>query len=234
MRSSLASLALLSMTLAVTLGAEMPCRVACVGDSLTAGAMAPPNESYPAQLGRMLGAGYDVKNYGKGGATLWHGGSPNAAQELPVVTAYAPNVAVVMFGINDTRSRDVKYWDHFGEFEADYAKIIEALLALPSKPRVLLCLPTALHNDLPNQAADRVANVTERLPRLEEVRAKVQALGAKYQAQGVEVVDLYAVTKDHPEDGAPDGVHLKAPGYKRLAEALKPRVEAAAKAGPHP
>ena len=39
-------------------------RVACVGDSITAGSGASNGNSYPAQLGRMLGEKWVVKNFG--------------------------------------------------------------------------------------------------------------------------------------------------------------------------
>ncbi|MGL4908313.1 MAG: sialate O-acetylesterase, partial [Bacteroidales bacterium] len=47
-------------------------RVACVGNSITEGfkLQNPTTESYPAQLQRMLGSKYMVKNFGKAGTTL--------------------------------------------------------------------------------------------------------------------------------------------------------------------
>lgn len=47
-------------------------RIACVGASITEGAMTthPITDSYPAQLGKMLGKGYQVMNFGKGGCTM--------------------------------------------------------------------------------------------------------------------------------------------------------------------
>ncbi len=214
------------------LGAE-PVRVACLGDSITAGAkVKAATESYPAQLQQLLGAGFVVKNFGIGGASMWHGGRPNAAQELPGATAFAPQVAIVMFGINDTRSQDVDYWSHFPEFEADAAKVLDTLLALPAKPRVLLCVPTPNFADLPGMPEARRANVSERLPRLAEVRAKVTEIARKYAARGVKLVDLHAPLEKRPGVFDADGCHLKPEGYRILAETLRPLVaEAAAKAG---
>ena len=47
-------------------------KVACVGNSVTYGHGIENREknSYPAQLQRMLGNGYEVANFGKSGATL--------------------------------------------------------------------------------------------------------------------------------------------------------------------
>src|SRR5579885_3646478 len=47
-------------------------RVACVGDSITYGAGIKDREhnSYPAQLQKLLGDGYEVRNFGVNGRTL--------------------------------------------------------------------------------------------------------------------------------------------------------------------
>src|SRR5690606_38894849 len=47
-------------------------KVACVGDSITAGLgiADPGTQSYPAQLQALLGSGYTVQNYGDSGRTL--------------------------------------------------------------------------------------------------------------------------------------------------------------------
>ena len=47
-------------------------RIACVGDSITYGATIrdKSHDSYPAQLGTMLGRKYSVKNFGASGYTL--------------------------------------------------------------------------------------------------------------------------------------------------------------------
>ena len=51
-------------------------RVACVGDSITYGSGIPDREhnSYPAQLQKLLGDGYEVRNFGVSGATLLKNG----------------------------------------------------------------------------------------------------------------------------------------------------------------
>ena len=51
-------------------------RVACVGDSITFGSGIKNRDqnSYPAQLGAMLGEKYEVRNFGVGGATLLKNG----------------------------------------------------------------------------------------------------------------------------------------------------------------
>lgn len=210
--------------------AESPIRVACIGDSLTAGAkVKAATESYPARLQEMLGAGYLVKNLGLGGATMIRKGSPNIFKELPAAKEFQPQIAIVNFGINDTRSRDVSFWSHFDEFPGDAKAALTELLDLPSQPFVLLCLPTAIFADLPGQADDRKENVGERQPRLAEVRAKLREIAASFAGRRIEVVDLFAATEKHPEIADLDGIHLNAAGYRLMAETLRPHVEAVAK-----
>ena len=109
-----------------------PVRVACLGDSITAGAKVDAaTESYPAQLQQMLGGGFVVKNFGSGGATLWPGGKPNAFDQLPAARAFGPKIVIVDFGINDTRSRDADYWSHFLTFTPEAARLLDNILALP-------------------------------------------------------------------------------------------------------
>ncbi|MDP4210193.1 MAG: hypothetical protein Q8928_15380 [Bacteroidota bacterium] len=51
--------------------AQKKIRIACIGNSITAGAglAHPAQESYPGQLQSMLGSGYEVLNFGVSGKT---------------------------------------------------------------------------------------------------------------------------------------------------------------------
>jgi lysophospholipase L1-like esterase len=221
---------LVLMILGASLSSAEPIRVACIGDSLTAGAkVKPATESYPAVLQQLLGAGFTVKNLGIGGATMIRKGSPNIFKDLPAAAAFLPQIAIVNFGINDTRSRDVNFWSHFDEFPGDAKAALTELLDLPSQPYVILCLPTAIFADLPNQTQDRKDNVTERIPRLAEVRAKLREVAASFAGRRIEVVDLSPATAKHPEFADLDGIHLQAGGYRIIAETLRPFVEETAK-----
>jgi lysophospholipase L1-like esterase len=206
--------------------ATAPIRVACLGDSITFGARVDAErEAYPVFLQQLLGSGYEVKNFGRSGATMWHGSPNHAAQQLPAAVAFAPQVAIVMFGINDTRNEGVDYWDHFAEFEADAAAVLDTLLAAPSPPRILLGLSTANLADMPDMKPERIAVLTERQPRLDAVREKLRKIAARYAGRGVAAVDFNAATIGRHELYNPDGVHFNPAGYRYLAEVLKPRVE---------
>ena len=65
-----------SLLYAATLFAQNTIRVACVGNSVTYGYALPDREqnAYPAQLQRLLGERYEVRNFGHSGSTLLHHG----------------------------------------------------------------------------------------------------------------------------------------------------------------
>ena len=124
-------------------------KVACVGDSITAGyALSNPSlESYPSQLQTLLGAGYTVGNFGLSGSTLqkqsdftyWNSWQHGQSQ------SFNPDIVVIMLGTNDTKSWNWKPAD----FDADYRALIALYKALASQSKIYVCLspPAYIPND---------------------------------------------------------------------------------------
>ena len=85
-------------------------KIACVGDSLTAGHMW-PNESYPTYLGKNVTANYEVGNFGVNGISITgYGGSfsstaPNQRYIKQDVyknaCKFTPDIFAIMLGTND-------------------------------------------------------------------------------------------------------------------------------------
>ncbi len=82
-------------------------RVACIGDSITFGCgVGDTNLSYPAKLQALLGAGYDVRNFGKSDATVTRGSFNDWARglarqaEYTTALAFQSDVVVCNLGIN--------------------------------------------------------------------------------------------------------------------------------------
>ena len=83
-----------------------PVRVACVGDSLTAG-------GYPEELQSVLGSRYDVENFGRSGSTVTgypvkgpdEEGNPayTTYQAYKDSLAFDPDVVLMMLGTNDAQ-----------------------------------------------------------------------------------------------------------------------------------
>ena len=63
-RILLSALFALSFTMSVCAQTNTKTKVACVGDSLTRGYLLEDAQSYPAQLQQLLGAQYEVRNFG--------------------------------------------------------------------------------------------------------------------------------------------------------------------------
>ena len=80
-------------------------KVACVGDSITAGYNISGADTYPSQLQALLGSGYWVGNYGNSGTTelkrsdntYWNSWAYRQSMQ------FKPNIVVIMFGANDSK-----------------------------------------------------------------------------------------------------------------------------------
>src|SRR4051794_12474851 len=117
-------------------------RVACVGDSITfgSGIADRAHNSYPAQLARLLGDRYDVRNFGVSGATLLKNGDKPYWKEKAFQEAkdFQPDLVVIKLGTNDSKPQN---WKHKDEFVADARDLVREFSGLPSHPRVFVCRP---------------------------------------------------------------------------------------------
>ena len=122
--------------------AAAPIRISCVGDSITQGIVPNPQKNaWPVVLGRILGRGYQSINCGHSGATMLKKGDlPYWKQpEYKKAIAFHPNIVVIMLGTNDTKPWN---WNKHGkDFLGDTEAMIRVFQALPTHPRVYICLP---------------------------------------------------------------------------------------------
>ena len=186
--------------------AAAPIRVACVGDSITYGAAIQDrvNNNYPVVLDRLLGAGYDVKNFGVNGATLLKKGDKPYWKESAFAAAkkFKPQLVVIKLGSNDSKPQNWKYKD---EFTKDLIDLVRIFKQLESQPQVWICKPAPV-------AKDRWG-ITEAVVKQEVIPAVV---AAARKSQGVKLIDIYKVLAPHLEM-FPDGVHRNAAGAKLMA-----------------
>jgi lysophospholipase L1-like esterase len=119
--------------------AQKPVKVACIGASITYGARIENREqnSYPAQLQKMLGDSYNVTNYGVSGTTLLRKGNLPYwnTKEYQAALASNPDIVVIDLGGNDAKLINRSHYD---EFENDYRDFIKSFTQLPSHPRIVL------------------------------------------------------------------------------------------------
>ncbi len=116
-------------------------KIACVGDSITYGCFVAgqPWNSYPRQLGRMLGKDYHVANFGYTNRTAIAGGDyPYTKEKLYGRSLeYLPDIVLIMLGTNDTKAHN---WDAQA-YKRDMISLIDSYLDLDSHPEVIIMLP---------------------------------------------------------------------------------------------
>lgn len=200
------------VVLALSLNAADKIKIACVGDSITFGAGVEQREknNYPLVLAQLLGDKYETKNFGNSGATLLkHGDRPYwNLPEFKGATEYAPNIVVIKLGTNDSKPQN---WAKKGEFEKDYAALVEHFQTLPSKPKVFICLPVPVYETKWGINEPVVKN--EIIPILQKVAKDKNAT----------IIDLYAPLSGKPEL-FPDKIHPNAAGARLMAETIAKSV----------
>ena len=82
------SLAVAQGALADKTGLQKVVKLACVGDSITAGFGAPKGKAWPDQITKLLGTGWEVKNFGVSGTTLLSYQSTDAFKDAIVIDMY--------------------------------------------------------------------------------------------------------------------------------------------------
>jgi acyl-CoA thioesterase I len=214
------SIALAAIALAPSLAkadASQPIRVACVGDSITygSGLKDRDNESYPAWLGRWLGAGYDVRNFGRSGATLLRGGDLpyNEQPQYDEALAFKPDVIIIMLGTNDSKHRGgglppndkvAENWQYKADYAPDYEALIAEFRAVNPEAKIYACYPTP---SFPGRWG--IDNKTIH----NEIRPLVHEVARRSHAK---IIDLYKPFA-RKSDLFPDTVHPNALGAKMMA-----------------
>jgi acyl-CoA thioesterase-1 len=189
-----------------TSAAGAPVKVACVGDSITAGVGASADQrNYPSLLGDLLGPKYNVVNFGESGATLLKNGDSPYWQRGSYArsAAFGPNIVVILLGTNDSKPQN---WAKKSEFAADYAALLDYYAALPTHPKLFACLPTPVPH--PNYGINEPA-VDEELPIIREVALQ----------KGATIIDVHSLMPDDNADFV-DGVHPSNGGYVLLTSAI--------------
>lgn len=183
-----------------------PIRVACVGDSITAGVGATKGNAYPAQLGRMLGEKWIVENFGVSGATLLnHGNHPyQKTGAFKKALASRPDVVIIKLGSNDTKPNNWKLKD---EFVSDYKDLISQFAQLPSKPRIYVCYPAFV----PGQGNYGINEAA--------VLEQINMINRLSWGEKLSLIDIHGALKDHPEM-LPDRVHPNTDGATVMAKTV--------------
>lgn len=191
------------------LAANKPIKVACVGNSITAGYLLKDSkkDSYPSVLQRLLGDKYQVGNFGHSGATLLNKGHRpyTKTEEFKAAVDFNADIIIIHLGLNDT---DPRNWAHYrDEFLSDYNKLIDTLTHRDPKKRVLIAQMSPVTVDHRRYASSTRVwydQVQEAIKTVAEVRR-------------IELMDLRRPLY-HYTHLFPDALHPVEEGAERLAK----------------
>ena len=203
-------------------------RVACIGNSITHGSGIDMQEQkgYPAQLQRLLGNGYRVKNYGVGARCMMNTSDHPYMQELAWrdAKAFRPDIVVIKLGTNDSKD----YQWNAAQYEKDYQAMIDTLCPLqpvlnkkgrptkkmqrPQKPAIFLCTPIRAFRDKWGITDSVIVNGV--IPVIRRVAER----------NGLPVIDLHSVVTDQ-KDMTGDMIHPNANGAGKIAKAVADAIK---------
>ncbi|MBP3373166.1 MAG: sialate O-acetylesterase [Bacteroidaceae bacterium] len=186
-------------------------KVACVGNSITYGTGVQNREqnAYPVRLQKMLGNRYEVRNFGKPGATLLAcGHRPYIQQkEFEEALAFAADIVVIHLGVNDT---DPRNWPNYrDDFIGDYRNMLNDFRKSNPNTRFLIA---------------RMSPLSDRHWRFEsgtrdwhqEIQ---QAIEKVAKSENVQLIDFHAPLYALPYL-IEDGIHPNAEGAAVLAKVV--------------
>ena len=187
-------------------------RVACIGNSITDGhgIDLAPQRGYPAQLQRMLGNDYWVKNFGVSARTMLNKGDFPYMNELAWrdALAFKPDIVVIKLGTNDSKPQN---WQYGKEFKQDLTQMIKALD--PKKTKIYLCTPIPALK--PSWDINETIIANEIIP----IQKKVA------KEYGLEVIDLHTLFGAGSETMMDDGIHPNDKGVRSIAQIVAEAIK---------
>ena len=188
-----------------------PIRVAAVGDSITYGFDIADrfNDSYPAQLQRMLGSRYTVFNAGLNGVGWMSTTLPNYwdSAEFRAISMFEPDIILLMLGSNDSKER---FWG-LSDLTESMMEMIEHFRNLPSRPFIYIMTPAFAYGVNWSIIPDTIDN---------EIVPAIRAFAAR---ESIPLIDIYTATMGMPQH-FPDLIHPHAGGARVIAETVRNRL----------
>ncbi len=207
-------------------------RVACIGNSITDGFGIDMASAYgyPAELQKILGKDYWVKNFGVSSRTMLNKGDYPYMNEQAWRDAldFKPDIVLIKLGTNDSKPEN---WQYGSEFQQDLEQMITTLcpqLAQPVKkgkkasaqqgkqagsPRIFLCTPIPAFKSTWN-ISDEV--IKDKIIPIQQQVAK------KY---GLTVIDLHTLYANDGDKMLDDGIHPDGKGAHRMAEIIAEEIK---------
>lgn len=194
-------------------------QISCIGDSNT-------EAKYPKFLQEKLGNKYQVKNFGKGGATLLNGTTHPYYKTTPYKNSlkFTPDIALIMFGTNDAntkwclnKNRSFKGTPK-EEFKNQYIKLINTYKQKNKNAEIYVLTPLPIYVHPKNRdpkTKERIEQLhTWVIPVIKEIA----------ENQNVNLIDINKLMKNSFKYTR-DGVHLTEKGYKVLAKKIARKIK---------
>lgn len=188
-------------------------RIACVGDSITYGHGVSnwPQNNYPALLGDMLGDKYHVQSFGVSGRAVQDNSDQpyRALKHYQQSLDYKADIIVFMMGSNDSKPEN---W--FGEeaFRTALLELLDSYISEEKQPIIYLCTPASAFF-----ADGYTENLTSHDLQPEMVNVIADIIREIAQERGYKLIDIHALTAQHPEWFSKDGVHPSNEGAAAIA-----------------
>lgn len=183
-------------------------KVACVGDSITAGVgVHQPKNDYPSQLSRLLGDDYYVMNFGNSGSTMLDTGDKPYKQQKSFTdaVAFAADIVVIKLGTNDSKPQN---WTRKEGFAASTKSLVEAFQKANPKAKIYLCYPVPVIAQ-GNYGINNEAVKGGIIPLIQKTAEELK----------LPIIDLYAALDGKPEF-FPDRVHPNDAGATAIAQTV--------------
>ena len=217
---------LIAGAVGVHIKGENKVKIACVGDSITFGygVSSRASNCYPALLQQKLGEGYEVGNFGVNGTTVQSFGDEPYIKTSKYISSreFDADILVFMMGTNDANTFN---WRDADAFKAELCALLDSYMEGDKKPQVYLCTPSRSVIIDGLSAADVKAGVTGFDVQVDVIPVIGDVVKSVADERGYGLVDIYAVTAEHPEWVAKDGVHPNNEGAAAIAEAVYQAVK---------
>ncbi|MBQ7002234.1 MAG: hypothetical protein IJN67_14565 [Oscillospiraceae bacterium] len=185
-------------------------KIACAGDSTTYGhgISGWPKNNYPAVLQNLLGKNYHVNNYGVSSFAVQES-ADRSYRTLPHYQeslAYDADYVVFMMGSNDSKPIN---WKGADAFKTDLLSLLDTY----GDSEIILCtLPSSFF--LEGQT-EGVTNHDIQPLIVEEIAEITREVAVE---RGYTLIDIHALTSQHPEWFEKDGVHPSNEGAAAIAQ----------------
>ena len=186
-----------------------PVTIVTIGNSITAGySNTSPYWAWPAQMGRMLGPDYQVKNYAVSGTTMniHVNSSYRNTGNYPKAKAANPDILVIAHGTNDANAGWWKEWGHL--FCDDYKSMVASFRDGGRNPILYCALAPPVFS---TSRVEQNKNIEQGvIPRVKQVAAEVDAKLIDFNTPFVGRNECF-----------PDNVHPSDPTAEQMAEIVK-------------